>query len=140
MTNKKNFLSHEVELEVPFYDLDPLQIVWHGNYLKYFDIAREKLYDKLNVDLHNYFARTNYIFPIIKTSTKHIISLRYRDRFTCRATVAEARNKIVIDFEIRLISNNRLCARGRSEQVAVNASTGEMLFNIPDDIRKALGF
>lgn len=140
MMNKKNLLSHEVEMEVPFFDLDPLQIVWHGNYLKYFDIARERLYDKLNIDLTNYFAKTNYVFPIIKTSTKHINSLRYRDKFICRATVVEARNKIVIDFEIRLISNNKICARGRSEQVAVNAANGEMLFNIPDDIRKALGF
>ena len=35
--------SYEVTLKVPFYDLDPMQIVWHGHYLKYFDIARSEL-------------------------------------------------------------------------------------------------
>jgi acyl-CoA thioester hydrolase len=30
----------EVELEVPFFDLDPMNIVWHGNYVKYLEVAR----------------------------------------------------------------------------------------------------
>jgi acyl-CoA thioester hydrolase len=66
--------------------------------------------------------------------------LRYRDEFTCKATVTEAQYKIVINFEIRLVGDNQLCARGKSEQVAVKYPAMEILFEIPDDIRKALGF
>jgi acyl-CoA thioester hydrolase len=39
-----------------------------------------------------------------------------------------------------LIRDNQLCAGGRSEQVAVKYPDMEILFEIPDDIRIALGF
>ena len=130
----------EVKLTVPFYDLDPLHMVWHGNYLKYFDVARTELFISSDLDLYDYFKRTNYLFPITKTSTKHIVSLGYRDEFTCKATCIEAQYKIVIDFKIRLVRNNQICAKGRSEQVAVKYPEKEIMFEIPQDIRKALGF
>ncbi|MFQ8625045.1 MAG: hypothetical protein ACLSA2_00440 [Candidatus Gastranaerophilaceae bacterium] len=28
-------ISAETLIEVPFYDLDPMNVVWHGNYIKY---------------------------------------------------------------------------------------------------------
>jgi acyl-CoA thioester hydrolase len=134
------YKSYEVRLRVPFYDLDPLHMVWHGNYLKYFDIARSELFHSLGVDLFSYFNRTSYFFPITKTSTKHIVSLRYRDEFKCKATVTEARYKIVVEFQIRSGEMNHLCAKGRSEQLAVKYPEMEMMFEIPQEIRKALGF
>jgi acyl-CoA thioester hydrolase len=42
----------------------------------------------------------------------------------------EARIKIVLDFEIRLIANGKVCARGRSEQVALLVPEIEMAFKI----------
>lgn len=133
-------VHHEIEQVVPFHDLDPMQIVWHGNYFKYFDQARFALFEHVGVDLHQYFKDTRFLFPIIKTATKHIIPLQYRDEFSCRATVADAQAKIVIDLEIRLAADGRVCTRGRSEQVAVRYPEMEMQFQIPEDIRRALGF
>ncbi|MCG6910419.1 MAG: acyl-CoA thioesterase [Deltaproteobacteria bacterium] len=132
--------SYEKQFTVPFYDLDPMQVVWHGNYLKYFDTTREELCHAMGFDPVVYYRDTNILFPIIKTSTKHIVSLRYRDRFTCKATVKEAHYKIVVDFEIRLDGDGTLCSKGRSEQVAVKYPETEILFEIPGDIRKTLGF
>jgi len=132
--------SCEVRRKVPFYDLDAMQIVWHGHYLKYFDIARSELFDSLGVDLFEFHERTGYIFPIIRTAVKHIQSLRRGDEFVCRAAVREARTKIIVDFEIRLAADGRLCARGTTEQAAVLAPEMEMAFTIPEEIRRALGF
>jgi acyl-CoA thioester hydrolase len=131
--------SYEVTLKVPFYDLDPMQIVWHGNYLKYFDIARSELYDHLGVDLFAFHDRTRYIFPIIRTAVKHIHPLKRGDEFVCRATVKEARTKIVVVFEIRLVKDGTLCARGSTEQVTVREPEMEMEFTIPEEISRALG-
>lgn len=132
--------SHEVKMKVPFFDLDPLQIVWHGNYLKYFDIARSELFDGLGVDLFEFHDRTRYIFPIIRSSVKHIRPLKRGDEFICRATVKEARTKIVVAFEIRLVADGTICARGTTEQAAVLAPEMEMVYTIPEEISRALGF
>jgi acyl-CoA thioester hydrolase len=132
--------SHEIKMKVPFFDLDPLQIVWHGNYLKYFDIARSELFDCLGVDLFEFHDRTRYIFPIIRSSVKHIHPLKRGDEFICRATVKDARTKIVVAFEIRLVADGTVCARGTTEQAAVLAPEMEMVYTIPEEISRALGF
>lgn len=136
----KNQRIYEYRMKVPFHDLDPVQIVWHGNYLKYFDIARFGLFTEAGVDLYRYYQDTQYLFPVIKTSTKHIASLTYGDEFVCKATLAEAGIKIVIDFEIRRVRDNAICAKGRGEQVAVKMPEMETMYEIPAEIRSALGF
>ena len=73
--NSENNRTCEKKYIVPFHDLDPMQIMWHGNYLKYFDMTRSALFANAGVDLFGYFKNTNYLFPITKTMTKHIVSL-----------------------------------------------------------------
>ena len=131
--------SNQIELTVPFHDLDPMMIVWHGNYMKYFDKARFSLFDAAGIDLYHYMMHEKYVFPITRTSTKHIQPLRPREKFTCKATVTEARNKIAIDFEIRRL-DGQLCTRGKSEQLAVRLPNMDLEFEIPLDIQKAFGF
>jgi acyl-CoA thioester hydrolase len=133
-------MDYEVKRRVPFHDLDPLQIVWHGNYLKYFDIARFGLFQEAGLDLYQYFLTRQLIFPVTRSSAKHIVPLRYDDEFVCRATVTEAVYKIAMSFEIRLAENGQICTRGKSEQVAVKMPEMEMQFEVPGDVTAALGY
>jgi len=131
-------VSTSITLKVPYYDVDLMQIVWHGNYLKYFEVARQALFRKYGVDLQCYMENTRYIFPVVRSTIKHIWPLRFDDEFICTAVLQEARVKIVLDFEIKLISNGKVCTTGRSEQVAVLFPEMEMVFQIPEEIQKAL--
>ena len=130
----------ERKFAVPFHDLDPMEVMWHGNYFKYFDITRDALFRKLGVDLYQVYRDTQYIFPIIRTSIKHVFPLRFRDEFICRAALQEVNYKITIAFEIRLTEDNRVSARGKSEQAAIKIPEMETMLRIPDHIRQALGF
>jgi acyl-CoA thioester hydrolase len=132
--------SFEISLKVPFHDLDPLQVVWHGNYLKYFDIARFGLFENAGIDLYRYQLEKQFLFPITKTTVKHIAPLGLNDEFICKAAVTDTRYKIAMAFEIRLAATGKLCTRCTSEQVAVKTPSMELEFEIPADIRKALGF
>ena len=133
-------MVYEFKRRVPFHDLDPLQIVWHGNYLKYFDTARFGLFKQAGLDLYQYFLDRQLIFPVTRSSAKHIVPLRYDDEFVCKATVTEAVYKIAMSFEIRLAVNGQICTRGKSEQVAVKMPEMEMQFEVPGDVTAALGF
>lgn len=132
------YASHQIEMSVPFYDLDPLQVVWHGNYLKYFDRARFALFDHCGVDLHAYSLSSGFLFPVTRTSTKHVRPLRYRDRFVVKTAVREAHIRIVLDFEILRIGDGVVTTRGRSEQVAVTYPGDELMLQIPPEIEQAL--
>lgn len=127
-----NPVQYEVRMRVPFHDLDPMQIVWHGNYTKYFDIARQGLFESRGIDLRDVLDKTGYTFPVIRSSVKHVAPLRYGDVFLCRATLVEVTHKVVIDFEIRLEADNTLCAKGRGEQAAVKYPEMEPAFAMPE--------
>jgi acyl-CoA thioester hydrolase len=131
-------VSTSVTLKVPYYDVDLMQIVWHGNYLKYFEVARQALFKKYGVDMRRYTEDTRYVFPVVRSMIKHIWPLRFDDEFICTAVLKEVRVKIVLDFEIKLIPDGKLCATGRTEQVAVLLPEMEMVFQIPEEIQKAL--
>ncbi len=130
----------EIKMKVAFHDLDPMQVVWHGNYLKYFDVARFGLFADAGIDLYDYMMTKKFVFPVTRSSTKHIAPLRPFDEFICRATVTEAEYKIGMDFHIHMADGGQLCTRGNSEQVAVRFPEMEMEFEVPLDIRRALGF
>ncbi|HOW57815.1 MAG TPA: hypothetical protein PKZ12_07415, partial [Smithellaceae bacterium] len=57
----------------------------------------------------------------------------------CKATLVEARVKLVFDFEIRKVADGKVCARGRTEQVTVKTPEMETIFSIPEEIRRKLG-
>jgi acyl-CoA thioester hydrolase len=66
--------------------------------------------------------------------------LRHRDEIIVKAILVDARVKLICDFEIRKASDGMICCRGRTEQVTVRVPEMETLFNIPDEIRQALGY
>ena len=131
-------VSTSVRLKVPYYDVDLMQVVWNGHYLKYFEVARQALFRECGVDLHRYMKEKRYVFPVIRSMVKHVRPLRLDDEFICTAVLKEAKVKIVLDFEIKLISTGQVCAKGRSEQAALLVPEMEMAFRIPDEIQQAL--
>ena len=38
----------ETETQVQFYDLDPMEVVWHGHYVNYLEIVRGVLLDTID--------------------------------------------------------------------------------------------
>ncbi len=131
-------ISTSVQLKVPYYDVDMMQIVWNGNYFKYFERARQAFFTECGLDLPAFAQKTGYVFPVIRSMIKHIRPLKIDDEFVCTAILKEARIKIVLNFEIKLLSNGLVCAKGQSEQVALLLPEMELSFLIPEEIQKAL--
>lgn len=127
-----------VRFTVPFCDADPMQVVWHGNYLKYFDAARDRLLCDAGIDLYRSYEGTGIVFPITRTQTKHMWPLRVRDEVACTAFLVEFECRLVFDFELRNAETGRICVKGRSEQAAVRLSDWSLELRLPEFIRKAL--
>ena len=49
MTN--SLASATVELEIPFHDIDLMEIAWHGHYAKYLEIARGALLNTIDYNV-----------------------------------------------------------------------------------------
>lgn len=130
--------STSVKLLVPYYDVDMMEVVWNGNYFKYFERARQALFLESGLDLRSYMKEKRFVFPVIRSKIKHIRPLRVNDEFICTAFLQEVKIKIVLGFEIRLTANGLVCAKGQSEQVALLLPEMEMAYQIPEDVQQAL--
>jgi len=127
-----------VAFSIPFCDVDAMQVVWHGNYFKYFDIARDRLFSDAGIDLYRTVEDCGVVFPITRTQTKHVHPLRFRDEAECKATLVPDECRLIVEFELRLANGGRMCARGRTEQAAVRLTDGSLELRLPDSIRNAL--
>ena len=60
-------ISANVVLKAHFHDLDPMQVVWHGNYPRFLEQARCALLDQIAFSYPE-MAATNYIWPIVENA------------------------------------------------------------------------
>ena len=127
MTEK---ITVETEIEVAFSDLDPLEVVWHGNYWHYFEKARAELFRALDYDYPKMRA-SNYSWPVVHCSCRYYKPLKYGMKAKVRATVAEYELMLKINYLMSdSASGEKLCA-GETSQVAVDMTSGETCLGSP---------
>lgn len=79
-------VTHEIRIR--FNETDPLGIVWHGNYITYFEDGREAFGRQHGLTYLD-IAATGYTTPIVKSKCEHKLSLRYGDVVTIETTVVD---------------------------------------------------
>ena len=131
-------LSAEVEIEVPFYDVDPMLVVWHGHYVKYFEQARCALLRAIDYD-YPAMQASGYLWPVVELHLKYVHSARYGQRLRTRATVLEYENRLKIGYVVSDCESGERLTKGHSVQVAVHAATRELQFVSPKVLFEKLG-
>jgi acyl-CoA thioester hydrolase len=120
----------EADITVEFFHCDPLKVVWHGNYLNYFEVGRRMLLEKLGYD-YDEMEKTGYAFPVIEVSAKYLGSLRFKDRARVKAILEEYENRLRIKYEIRNVQTGVLTTKGISTQMAVDMRINDSCFVCP---------
>jgi acyl-CoA thioester hydrolase len=128
----------EVEIAVQFFDLDPMQIVWHGNYVKYLEVARCALLDKIGYNYEQMHA-SGYIWPIIEMNLRYAGPAKFGQRLLLRAEIVEWENRLRIDYAILDAASGKRINRASTTQVAVDAESGDMCFVSPAILFRKLG-
>lgn len=128
----------EVRLTVPFHDVDVMEIVWHGHYAKYFEIARCALLDKV---AYNYveMKASGYAWPIIELKTRYIKPARFGQDILVRARIAEYELRLKIDYLIVDAETGNRLTKGHTVQVAVDLERQELLLASPPVLLEKLG-
>ena len=123
-------LSAEVEIEIPFFDVDPMAVAWHGHYVKYFEVARCAMLRKIDYDYPKMHA-SGYMFPVVELYLKYVNAARYGQLVLVAAEVLEYENRLKIGYRIRDKASGQRLTKGWSIQVAVDAKTNELQFVSP---------
>jgi len=120
----------ETEITVEFYDIDPLRVVWHGNYINYFEVGRRALLEKIGYS-YDEMEKSGYAFPVIEISAKYLSSLRFKDRARIKAILVEYENCLIIRYEIRNAQTGLLTTKGSSTQMAFDIKNNDSCFVCP---------
>ena len=131
-------LSHEVEVVPAFYDIDPMEIVWHGHYVKYLEVARTALLAKFNYDYPRMRA-SGYAWPIVDMRLKYVRPAELGQHLVVRAEILEWENRLRIAYAIRDAASGRKLTQASTIQVAVDLATREMLYVCPPVLWERLG-
>ncbi|KJV27836.1 thioesterase family protein [Pantoea sp. SM3] len=127
----------EVELTVSFHDCDPMGVVWHGNYFRFFEVAREALLRSINYSYAEMTA-SGFVWPVVDTRVKYRQPLRCEEVIRVEARITEYENRLRIDYVIRNVAG-QVTTKAHTLQVAVDAVSQEMKFVSPDILFERLG-
>lgn len=126
-----------VEIDIPFQDIDAMEIVWHGNYPRYLEIARCALLDCIDYDYPR-MRESGYAWPIIDMRIKYIKPLHFKQRIRVRAELVEYENRLKTDFLITDACSGEKLSKAHTVQVAVDMKTREMCFVSPPVLHEKL--
>jgi acyl-CoA thioester hydrolase len=116
-----------------------MRVVWHGHYVKYFELARCALLRRIDYD-YPQMQESGYLWPVVEIHLRYARAARYGQRVTAQAQLLEYENRLKIGYVISDRATGERLTKGWSLQVAVDAATQELQFVSPqvliDKVRK----
>lgn len=124
-------LSENYNFSVPFFDVDSMNIVWHGNYCKYLELARCKLLDKIG---YNYraMAESGFLFPIVDMQIKYIKPIIFEQAIVINAALIEWEQRLKIKYLISDADTQEVLTKAHTIQAAVELKTQRLHLACPD--------
>ena len=130
MAKATALVSAHHDLTVQFYDVDPMRVVWHGNYVKYLEDARCVLLDKINYN-YDVMEQSGYVWPIVDMRLKYVGSAKFGSKIRIQADLIEYESRLKIQYLITDIASGQVLTKAHTVQVAVDVNSLEMQFESP---------
>src|SRR6185437_14098534 len=115
-------LTATARVEVPFHDVDAMNVCWHGHYLKYFELGRTALLRAFDYD-YPAMQASGYLWPIVEAHLKYVRPAAYGQVLEVRTELLEFENRLKIAYEIVDVASQERMTKGYTVQVAVCAAT-----------------
>ncbi len=130
-------ITAEIVVKAQFYDLDPMAVVWHGNYARFLEQARCALLDRIG---YNYveMKASGHLWPIVDMRLKYVRPVRFGQEIVVAAKLVEWQNRLKIEYRIRDRVSGEVLTKAHTVQVAVLAETGELLLESPPVLTKII--
>jgi len=126
----ENKLITREKIRIPFYDIDMAGIVWHGHYLKYFELARSALLDGIGYNYRE-MIDTGVLWPVVDVTIRYLQPLVLDQEILVSACLQEWKLRLVIDYRI-VDQNGIVCSKGTTVQAPVDAKTKALQIGAPE--------
>ena len=124
-------LTNRTTFKVRFSEIDSMQIVWHGEYVRYFEDGREAFGKQYGLDYMSIY-REGYMVPIVDLTCQFKQSLSFGEEaiVETRYIACEAA-KVKFEYVIYRAIDQSVVATGSTMQVFLNLNKELELTNPP---------
>ena len=130
-------ISTRIQRRVHFNETDVMGIVWHGNYLKYFEEASAELGRKCGLSYHDYYEAKIHA-PIVQTHVDYHKPLILEEKFTVEASYVWSEGaRLHTEFTISR-ENQSIAVTGYTVQMFISGETKEPFLVPPAVFEKFL--
>lgn len=123
---------------IPFFDVDPMKVVWHGNYVKYFEEAR-CAFLKTKKLTYNDMEKAGFLFPVVELKIKYIHPCVFGQKVNIIVKLEKCENLLIFKYEIFNEDLTQKLCKAETRQMCVDIQKKESLFSIPETFQKKLG-
>lgn len=128
-------ITETTKIRIRFNETDPLGIVWHGNYITYLEDGREDFGIKHGISYLD-VQENGFVTPIIESSCKHKLPLKYGDVATIETTFENSpAAKMVFTYKI-YTPDGKIACLGKTIQVFLDTDTNELSLTLPPFFEK----
>lgn len=131
-------LACEIDLEPAFHDCDPMNVVWHGHYFKYLEIARCALLRRFDYD-YPQMRDSGWLWPVVDARIKYVRPLHFAQPLKISASIVEWENRLKIQYLIRDAKSGEKLTTAYTIQVAVDVASGALQYVCPQVLWQRLG-
>ncbi len=132
-----NYVETETIIEIPFHDLDPMNIVWHGNYIKYMEIARCNLLEKVGYGYNN-MKDDGYVYPVAKVDMKFIKPATFAQKLSVKAVLEEFEPSLKIKYIIKDTESGEIIFKASTMNICVEVKSGKSVYEAPEKLKEGL--
>ena len=130
-------IQAEVRIKAEFYDVDSLRVVWHGNYVKYLELARSALLDMIGYNYRE-MEEDGIAWPIVTIQIKYVRPIVLGQEVMARATLLEYEHRIKVAYVLSDAAAGTVLCKAETVQMGVEAATGKSLFVSPSRLIEAV--
>jgi acyl-CoA thioester hydrolase len=125
-------LVHQTEVVVRFNEADPLGVVWHGHYLRYFEDGREAFGKQYGISYLDFYKK-GLAVPVVSVQCDYKKPLRYGESVIVETSyIPTAAAKLRFEYKMFEAEDRALVATGSSVQVFVDVKTFSLQLTVPE--------
>lgn len=111
----------EVAIRVRYAETDQAGVVYHSNYLVWFEIGRVELCREYGFNYREMEEEADAFLPVTEVRAKYRSPAKYDDEITIRTRLVALRSRAAnFAYEIRRTRDGHLLAEGETHHVVIN--------------------
>lgn len=117
-------------LKVEFYDLDPMNVVWHGNYVKYIEAARCDFLEKIGCTYSD-LKDAGVAYPVAKMEMKYIKPCVFGQNLTVKTELEQIEPSLNFKYTIYDSLTGDKLFSAKTMQICLNIEDKSTAYNVP---------